>query len=379
MEIRSQIPLSDKQKQDLQEGATWLQDWLTKRQKEGRFVDRVDSDYSDEDRENDAPDGKIKYSEAMDKLKNVTICVIDPQEGETAQECHDKYIRQLLKEGKLHLTEEALAQYDGDINRAIEEYSATTNCGENFVGVYNPDIAEPTVFITKQALDENMTASVIAHECTHLIGLSDSEIQITPITDNINYVFESKNSEFLQNPEAQYDSYWDSGKEIYARLMQLRHDMGIDPNKTWTKEDVAKMREETKKRTDEYKKKLGLDPNKKYTITEIKVAQAVHPEAGPMPTAIDQNMFSRYTDEQIAFFLNETSHVELKNDMSKDAKETHNKAQNITIPTDMRDVRTAMREDALFAHNGNQSQTEKTNQTTLTPEMIARRNSNQYA
>ena len=90
------------------------------------------------------------------------------------------------------------------------------------------------------------TDTHIIHERTHALGASPQELQI-------NYK-QNSNIEPLENDTFNYnylnngyshDVYLDNNREIYARLMQLRHDYGLDPTVTYTAEDLRKLAEET--------------------------------------------------------------------------------------------------------------------------------------
>jgi len=373
------VELSEEQKGKVTEGVDWLKSWVSKRYENGHFIDRIDSDRSDAEVEADEATGKLKYQETMQKLDEVNVCV-----------CKDEaavfdYIKKGIREGTLHLTS-GLEPYGGDANRAAEEYKAETNCGDEFLGVRCFDLVEPIVFVTEEAVERGLTASVVAHETTHLIELKDSEVKADPgkFEEGSGFYFETSGGDYLLNENMEADEYWDSGMEIYARLMQMRKDMKIDPDKAYTVEDVAKLREKSEKDVADYKAKLGLDPEKKYTGKEIQAAQKAHPEAGELPESVVYKIFSRYTDEQISFLLNETADI---------GKSRANEAPEHT------DVRVAMQTSALMANvnletfqqNENSRQAAKeqnvareadtpAKKTELSPTMIMRlRSGNQYA
>ncbi|MCM1324058.1 MAG: hypothetical protein NC218_07845 [Acetobacter sp.] len=372
------VELSEEQRGKVTEGVDWLKSWLTNRYENGHFIDRIDSDRSDAELEVDSAAGALKYKETMATLDEVSVCVCKDEQAV------EDYIKKGIREGKLHLVN-GLDEYGGDANRAAEEYKLEVNTGGGFMGVRCYSLVEPIVFVTEKAVDQGFTASVTAHETTHLIELKDSEAKAAPgvFTEGPGLFYETASGAVLMNPDMEADTYWDSGLEIYARLMQMRKDLGLKPDEVYTPEDVAKLREDCAKRTADYKLKLGLDVDKLYSGEEIQAAQKLHPEAGEKPTEIDYNMFSRYTDEQISFLLNETADI--------------GKPRENETPERM-DVRVAMQESALMANVNfevfqeaeNQRLANKqrevvqeneapTKKTELTPAMIMRlRSGNQY-
>lgn len=365
MEIKTtpDITLTEQEKAEAAEGIGWLKSWLTERNKTGKFKNEADG----------------KFEECMDKLDKVTIRISNN---------HHQQLMEELRAGTLHLTEEAIETYGkGDPKKAIEnfeEFHLESLSGKNVAGQWVEDIAEPTVFINLNLCKdvEHGLSSIITHEATHLLGIDKSELISTAniIGDNEGLLFENGDTAYIKENISK-DDYWDSSEEIYARIMQMRSDLGLEPTKIYTPEDVAKIREQALKAQEKYEQDLKTDPN---TLR---------------PREIPTKIISRYTDEQISFLLNETADLgkqsgnDLKADMSLYAQTTFDKMENITFPADNRDTKTAMQQDAQLAFAksrvmentrlktpAEKSPTPQTKQTTLSPEMMAMRlHNNQYA
>lgn len=76
--------------------------------------------------------------------------------------------------------------------------------------------------------------SVMVHELTHAMEPKPQENKIAEIMKDVK----------LPNR----DGYMDSPEEIYARIMQLRHEYGLDPNKTYSVDDIKKLRKKDGKK-----------------------------------------------------------------------------------------------------------------------------------
>lgn len=68
------------------------------------------------------------------------------------------------------------------------------------------------------------------HEITHAAHLNDSETKIKKIIKDLHKI-------------KPINSYYDNPDEIYARLMQLREHLNIDPNKKWTIEEIQDLQD----------------------------------------------------------------------------------------------------------------------------------------
>lgn len=362
MEIKTtpDINITPEQTEEIKEGVDWLKNWLTERNKAGKFADEE----------------KGKFDECMNKLENVTIRISNN---------HHQQLMEELRAGTLHLTEEAIETYGkGDEQKAIEnfeQYHLESLSGKNIAGQWVQEIAEPTVFVNLNLCTdvEHGLSSIVTHETTHLLSIDKSETISTAniLGDNEGLFFEKGDTAYIKE-NIRKDDYWDSGNEIYARIMQMRTDLGLDPNKIYTPEDVAKIREQALKAQEKYEQDLKTNPD---TLR---------------PKEIPTKIISRYTDEQISFLLNETadlgkqSATDLKTDMSLYAAATFDKMDNIAVSADGRDTKSAMQQDAQLAfaklrvmdntRQKSPAPAPQTKQTTLTPELMAMRlKSNQYA
>ena len=141
-----------------------------------------------------------------------------------------------------------MRELDMDEHRAL----ALKLADINVLGAYNP---------LSHTIGYNWpTTSVVMHERTHSLQPRKFE---KPIIERIS---NDTKQQFLQ-PGKKYDTYLDDAKEIYARLMQLRHDLGLNPAKR------------------DYK---AEDIRKEYRGSES-----------------DYNIFERYSDDFIEFLLND--------------------------------------------------------------------------
>ena len=101
------------------------------------------------------------------------------------------------------------------------------------------------------------------HERTHAMNPVEQELAITK--------YKNEKRKIFANPKQKYDRYLDSSTEVYARLMDAREKYKLDPKKSYTKEDLTKIREQIKK-------DWGID---------------------------ETNIFNRYDDDYILHLLND--------------------------------------------------------------------------
>jgi hypothetical protein len=140
--------------------------------------------------------------------------------------------------------------FNGDWKWSLEETLASPYVG----GAYNK---------YAHAIGYNdPTPSVMLHERTHALNNVFSE-------DAIDRKLEEKNNNYIIKTD-ELSNYYDQPHEIYARLMQLRHDLKLDP----TKRDY---------KASELMDKYGEDVLNQYDI------------------------FNRYSDEFIEFLLNDVA------------------------------------------------------------------------
>ena len=91
------------------------------------------------------------------------------------------------------------------------------------------------------------------------------------------------NSNF--SSEQSYEEYLKDPAEVYARIMQMRYDMNLDPRKIYTPDDVEELRKEALK-----KRMQGHKTGE--------------------PFGKDFYIFDMFSNEQISVFLNETAQTE---------------------------------------------------------------------
>lgn len=261
--------LSDVQKSEISKGVAWTRKWLIARNDNGSFLDYETLGL-------EAPD-KSEYEHALEQLDNLQVIATQDFYGS---------LEKGLAEGRLHLNPNIIAQFGGEqealfalqIVNANRKQSMDPNQVALSVSKY---IAEPVVFVNpltyEKVRQENSSApslsSVMAHEATHAAGLEISEALTKDIFQNS-----------LQDGVT-YDKYLDSESEIYARIMQLRHDFNIDPKKEFQPEDVQELRNKCKQADEEGNAKT------------------------------DNHIFDRYSDQQVQDWLNYTS--EIKKDTKK--------------------------------------------------------------
>ena len=97
-------------------------------------------------------------------------------------------------------------------------------------GLYRPDLHQ--IYINPLR-NRDSQASTIIHERTHSLGLTNPQVQA---------INKFQQKEFLREGQ-QGNKYNDTPWEIYARLMQFRHDNNIDPTKVWKAEEIQQLRD----------------------------------------------------------------------------------------------------------------------------------------
>lgn len=376
--VDDNVEFSEAQRAEAEAGVDWLKNWLTERHQDGKFVDRVSSDYSDADVQRDAATGDVKYNECMEALENPTICVVKVEDGKTPAECTAEFVKKQVLAGNLQFTDEYLAQYGGNLQEAVDAFTASANSGDSFLGLHQSEIKGNVVFITDEVLLKD-TRSVVTHECAHMLKLEDSEIAADPdkAIDGKSLGWENEKGEYLFKDIA-VDDYQDSGMEIYARTMQFRQMFGLDPIKIYTAEDIAEIRQKHEAGLAEYKIKLGLDPTQTYSGKELQDAEKAHPEVTETPLYDKWYVLSRYTDEQIALVLNTTSQVNGLNGQENISTEDLIKDMKLYANTTFAKVRMleVVNQGAQHSTDGNVAVTpaksKETPQTTLSPADILR-------
>lgn len=289
--ISNNISVTDKDKQDIQEGVLWLDEWLQKRLSNSDVTQNFEYFSTNND---GLPNWHERYQTCSDKLNNLNIFV-----GKGAYD-FEEYIKEGLISGKIHLTEKYLKRYNNDIEEAIKHLNFDTN-GELY-GVRYKFIKEPMIFITQKALNKNITSSIVAHECTHLLELFDQEAVAEETIHNDTYYSKDR-----------YSMYLDSREEVYARTMQFRKAFNLDPNKKYTVDDIAKIRDEYEKNSDVIGiARKSLPKNKPFSYEALnKAIEKAEENINPEQQDLEKDFLNRYTNEQIMNLLNNTASVDI--------------------------------------------------------------------
>ena len=140
-------------------------------------------------------------------------------------------------------------------------------------------------------------ADIVSHEVAHLIdyriGASDQIDQFM--------TFETNHST---------DSYWDTNKEIYARIANFRQNFGIDPTHTYTEEEVFDLRMRYLDEVIKLQKELDQNPQLGKSIEDIDRFYLRN-------RSLDYQIFERYTDKEIRDLLNNTASVTPQRDFDQ--------------------------------------------------------------
>lgn len=279
--------LSVEEQEQIQEGLDWLRNWLDKRQK----ADMLNGGETEEDVQN-----------AFQKLDEMQIYV--GKNGiNTMLECLDN--------GTLHLSDEFLKEYDGNYDKALSDFKksclSVEMADQGIALTVARYVKEPAIFVNTDLLRANderagisTLKSIITHEATHVIGFtkSENESNVIKLDEKGRYVIS--------------DEYWDYNNEVYARVMQMRQELNLDPTETYILDDIKEMRQKCENRENfKYDKN---NPNKK----------------------MDWQFFERYTDVQIQFYLNDTS-------------DNGKQQSDYGFGTDNKDLASVMKKDAKDA------------------------------
>ena len=264
--VDENLQISDEQRQEVQEGLSSLKNWLIKRRAVSKNAD-----------------GEPDYQIALDNLDKTQVFL--------TEKGADRLI-EAVQNGELHLTDKFIQAYGGKDKAMASLQKICDKQGDNNIAFNARGIVqEPTVFLNLKHYEQNKghlelrsISSLVTHEATHAIGLKFSENMANVIVGR------------EVNDGVEYSKYRDSGKEVYARVMQLRHDLKLNPEQEFTLDDVSKMRQDCMEKRQGYQKVDG------------KAA----------PENLDTMLFERYSDEQIQFLLNATSEILPQQDNSLD-------------------------------------------------------------
>lgn len=260
------LEISDVQRKEVREGLASLKNWLEKRRAASKNAD-----------------GEPDYQQALDNLDNTKVFI--------TEKGVDRLI-DAVESGELHLTDKFVQALGGKDKAMAHLHKLSAQQGDNNIAFNTLGIIkEPTVFLNLKNYEQNKghielrsISSLVTHEATHALGLKFSE--------NMANVIVGKEV----NDGVEYSKYRDSGKEVYARVMQLRHDLKLDPEHEFSLDDVTKMRQDC------------MEKRQNYLKVEGKAA----------PENLDTMLFERYSDEQIQYLLNATSEILPQQDNSLD-------------------------------------------------------------
>ena len=282
--------------QQINEGVNFVCHWLSERHAAGKMT-------TDE------------YNQALEKIRNTKIFPT----GRGSDRLIDAYQQGELKLSDAYIKKGLSVE---DLKNGLLKQSSYAGemLGLSTFWSDNPAILIDINKIKSENSERSDLSSVVAHELTHCLGLKDTsekEVQnilygrykqTTPTTDAANsnkpnisvqiipdsgtqqYVHGSKKIArsgekpygIKLNENVIYDPYEDKESEVYARIMQMRFDLKLDPRKIYTPEDVEELRKNLLKKQMEGKL-TGADKD------------------------INNLIFKRYSDEQISHFLNDTA------------------------------------------------------------------------
>lgn len=264
--IEADVTLTDAQKKSINEGVEWVRNWYQKRHEAGLFLDGADIGADVEE-----------YKTAMENLDRLQIVATKDMYGT---------LEKMILEGKLHLKDEVIAQFDGDEKQAIAGMLLVNEKKKNdpryakAAGLSFSYVKEKVLLLNVPLIDkeaQNVYApslsSAVAHEVTHTLGLQINEMMTAQLLEN---------GALREGIEP--DAYLDNPKEVYARVKELCKSLKLDPTKEVTEDDVRKMREACEKRRAEYEK-----------------------NGGAVPKDLDNHLFDRYTDEKVMELINYTA------------------------------------------------------------------------
>lgn len=290
----------------INEGVNFVYNWLTERHNAGKMSDD-------------------EYNNAIEKLRNTKIFPTD----RGTDRLIDAY-----ENGELKLKAD-LIQDGVSVSMLKKSLLNQSSHSDDMRGLSTFWAENPAILINIDKIkadnqERSDLSSVVAHELTHCIGLKDTSeqaiqealygkynrparyfnpaentpqnisVQVIPDNSTVKYEHNENNGRVLRtgqkpqgmllNEDIMYDPYTDKQSEIYARIMQMRFDMKLDPQKIYSPEDVEQMRKDLLKKRMEGKLS-GADKD------------------------INNRIFERYSDEQISHFLNDTAHIQqTKND-----------------------------------------------------------------
>lgn len=327
----------------IEKGLSSLKEWLEQRQKNGFF------------------DGDAEaYEQTMQRAENAAVYFIG---------AGGKSVLEAIERGELHIVERKLKRFGKEkCLEDIEKMLTSPNAQGQVIRGY---IEEPAIIINLKNYnrDKDFTLdSLVLHEGTHALNHYNSE---TIARQAVN---------FKVNDGVKYDMmYYDSGEEVYARLMQMRYHLKLDPSKQFSVEDITKLRQECLKvkdaKVDVARDFRALEQGKSYSLEEMKAIikksreQHAEEDANRLMNWFNYKaIFERYSDEQIMNLLNETAAVSPSHINEADRKMLRADMQRDFALADAKD-----RVSGLVAPvkiNEKSSEEKTTKQTTVSTEML---------
>lgn len=170
--------------------------------------------------------------------------------------------------------------------------------------------------------------SVAVHEWTHS-SRPDAQIK------EIDKVKDTLGDSIYDQKSVIPNSYLDSSNEIYARLMQLRHALNIDPNHKFTNEEIESLKNRFTKSKSLTTRLQDKNGNKDFTVTtfdknnNILNAQPLNPDYKPVLEESRTNI--KYDTENTYDILNRYSTNFIKTLLNDIAKDTNNKKRPLYV------------------------------------------------
>ncbi|MBR5154250.1 MAG: hypothetical protein IKW58_00825 [Alphaproteobacteria bacterium] len=347
--------VDENDKKEIETGVKWLCDWMRERYNNGHL-------------------SKEQYQDIEKKLSNAQVFITDRG--------YDKVI-DALEKGELHFTDEALNliknkygyKYSGETveEKAIayvKDLYSTNDPKKNILAYSCKFIKEPAIFLDIDKIKNNSEkdtcpriSSLVVHEFTHCLNLKSEEKDVnkilngekintntTPKNEKIDStphisvkIFEDiyedkgdlsnkptsekKRQNFFHNNGLElkdgvfFDSYLDTSKEVYARLMQLRYDFGLKADENFSLEQIM----EIEKRAKEAKEKFNNNDEKEKSKADI-----------------DFNIVERYKSSAIEDMLNNVADgkISTKNAFKVQRKTFERQVNQLVASTPEKDEKT---------------------------------------
>lgn len=195
--------------------------------------------------------------------------------------------------GNLHLRKPLKPGYE--LND--REVKRLRRASRDLVGFHSPVVKEPNVFINPLELlhanlrwEESRAETVygrlskaVVHELTHAVtsGMRQDRVVeqcLNPLTRQWN------------------DGQFDNPNEIYARVMELRYSLRVEPGHLFTLKEVRALRARAEQDTKAYKQEVkGIGKVRIKSLRDLPVKGRI----------LDHQLFIRYTDEEIMRLLND--------------------------------------------------------------------------